>query len=307
MLIDKSSHDIIVVSYPPGAGGYFLYTAITRYAKGAVYVEMPGLVFGAKGDCHTAELYTPVMWHHPDEYDLELSSWITAQDVEHNKVVVICDHGDCYDEGYQYLRSHFPHAKIVRTVLDTDMTHVVARSGTEKPSPNIDMIQYHRDMYQQTDRSWSLRGWFKNMVRFPTSESVYQWLQRWRPACQPDVVNFSIRHLVYPELHGVARLIEDLGMTVRDACGLQDFCWQYQQANLKYFNWLIEWPGIYQALQAGQDLDLSHITDIYDQCMIDLRIESIWNLRLPDRDDEWFRSTEEIARCICWPYYTSGG
>jgi hypothetical protein len=299
MLIDKDSHDIIVISYPPGAGGYFLYTAITRYAQGAVHLGMPGFRFGDHGDCHHTELYIPVMWHHPDEYDLVLSK-IKAQDITYNKIVVICDHGPCYDEHYQYLRSHFPQAKIVRTVLDTDMVHIVARSATEKPQSGTDMIQMHRVIYQNTQPPVPFRRWLKDMIKSPVPGGVYDSLQRWQPVYQKDVVDFSIRHFVYPEQDGVARLIEDLGMTVRDQDGLRDFCRQYQQANLKYYRWLLAWPSIRQALESGQDVDLSHITDVYDRCMIDLRIESTWNLQLPDQEN-WFQNTREIRRWICWP------
>jgi len=301
MIVDKSSANIIVVSYPAGAGGYFIYTAITRYAKGAVYLEMPKFQFGENGHCHNAQKYTPVMWHQPDRYDLVLSNDLEQSQVENHKVVVIADHGDLYDQDYQHLRGHFPNAKIVRTVIDREMIFAVGRAAVEKPAGgNINDI--NRDAWSKSSQNGQpFRQWCKNLMQDWSSYDLHRQLGRWTPVNQQGVLNFSVRHFACPEYRGIEKLILMLGLTVRDPEGLYDFCTAYREANLRYYRCFLETQRVLQYLSTGQELDLSHITDIYDQLVIEYHIEHKWNCQLPDNRDTWFQNTQEIQKLIAWP------
>lgn len=288
MLIDKLSNNIIVISYPVGGGGYFVYTALAMYGRGVAHPTMEQFDFDSRGTCHRSVVATPIFRALPDDYALKISK-MRSQEVQGKKILVLSDHEDLIDVDYAHTRQHFPNATIVRITVDQDTADVIYRTAYEKPRDQ-DLIQTLQQQHALSDQHHSsLRSWMRQHFRNRLS-----WFQQhWQPVQIPGVINFPMKKLIFPERGGVAQLIRDLSLSVSGPVALAELCHRYRDANLRYYRWMLEWPDILSAIKNSQDQPLDHITDIYDQTMIDLRIERNWNCQLPDSPD-WFQNTRQI-------------
>ena len=97
---------MILISYPSGGFGHFVYHALTEFANNTYKPDNKDFYFDALGTSHGTVKYIPVYFHDPEDYSYELPD----TDLE---CLLLCDNG-IDNDGYKKINEFFPRAKKIK-------------------------------------------------------------------------------------------------------------------------------------------------------------------------------------------------
>lgn len=286
MIFDTAGKNIILVSYPSGGFGNFIYYILTKFADQTVKVPNIGFNLSADGNSHDVTKYTEVYVNNPTEYIPNISV-----DPEDKKILVLCDNG-ILDDKYSKIKTVFPNATIVRIVIDPAVRPVIYQTCIIKAmKKDINTInQSHVDSsWIDADTEYAQR---ENFTLF-----YHNWSIGWQESA--DSINLSLEDLIIDPIETIIKLINNLGMQLVDKDSLGLVVKDWVTANAKYFS--IYWSAkrIMQALTSGKHIDISDITDLHEQGYINYCIETKYHVTIPVYDyKDWFKSTAEISNMI---------
>lgn len=286
MIFDTAGKNIILVSYPAGGFGNFIYYILTKFADQTVKVPNIGFNLSADGNSHDVTKYTEIYYHDPTEYIPNISI-----DPEDKKILVLCDNGILEDK-YSKIKTVFPNATIVRIVIDPAVRPVIYQTCiTKAMKKDINTInQSHVDSsWTDADTEYAQR---ENFTLF-----YHNWPFGWQESA--DNINLSLEDLIIDPIETIIKLINNLGMQLVDKDSLGLVVNDWVTANAEYFS--IYWSAkrIMQALTSGKHIDISDITDLHEQGYINYCIETKYHVTIPVYDyKDWFKSTAEISNMI---------
>jgi hypothetical protein len=287
MIFDTNSSDVILISYPSGGFGNFLYHVLTEFVNETVDVDNNAFNFDSVGKSHNTVKYTEVYHRDPDPYIPN----ITVTNSENKKILVLCDNGILNDQ-YEQVRKTFPNAPIIRMCIDEQVKPVIYQTciakalGSSLESENYVQVEMH---WQDANEDYAKR---ENFTLF-----YHNWPFGWQK--QQGCINFDIGELVVNPTGAIVKLVSALGLTLIDTDALSKFCSQWLQINQSYFKLFVLWHNIKRSLTSNFDIDISHVRDLHEQGYINYCIESQFNVTIPVYDyKDWFSSTNEIRKLI---------
>lgn len=157
MKFDNKSDKAIVIMYPTGGYGNFLYKILTEHFESTVKINSPNFVFSDTGDSHKFKKYTEVfalgtaMYTHTlksFKYDFQITNPLVLEQIKQNKhFLILADVGNTADN-VKFLKTFFPNAKIVRVYAETfEEKFVVWANCIYKSVRNLDEEIYKTSMH----------------------------------------------------------------------------------------------------------------------------------------------------------------
>lgn len=301
MNFDTNSNNVILISYPPGGFGNFLYHVLSEFANDTVKVlKNVNFKFDESGNSHLTTKYTHVYFHNPDCYDSTLTQDVNIVD---KKILVLADHGDNNtDHEYVKTKSFFPNAQILRVCVDQDTKHIIHRAIIEKGAGKD---------YEEENLTHAKQYWGDNLTDFDIRENYtlmfhhddqthrFKDINLWSDIDCSGIVNVSLSALIRDPVRCITSVIQKLGMKVVDYNRLEYFCTEWKNKNKKYFSSFEHWSQIQDGLDNNVNQSLSHVTSIYDQAYINYRIECLYNIVIPVYDYRfWFEDVSSIRHMI---------
>jgi hypothetical protein len=286
-LFDVTSSRIILLSYPAGGFGNFIFHALTEYVDQTVKVDN-NFEFSINGNSHSTNKYTNTYYHEPNVYVPNINV-----DPGDSRILVLCDNGITNDS-YDKLSYVFPNAQIIRVVIDDEVRPIIYKTCIIK-ALNSDILIENKNQvishWSDADQAYAIR---ENFTLF-----YHNWPFHWEPSSMENVINFSLKKLIDDPVAAIADAAHELGLTVIHRDRLIEFSNEWFEANKKYFEIYTNWGQIDQALTNQHSMSLSHITDIHDQGYINYCIERKYSVIIPVYDyKEWFADTSEILTMV---------
>lgn len=286
MIFDTSSNDIILISYPSGGYGHFLYYILSEFADQTVKLSNNQLIFSDDGNSHSIVKYTNTYFMDPAEYYPQCD--IDPQD---NKVLVLCDNGINNDK-YDKIKLVFPNATIIRMVIDPAVRPIIYQTCVVKA-----MRQDFNDNHSEHIKN----NWSNSAEDYAQRENFTLLYHDWSYGWEPNelTVNLSFEKLLIQPIDTIKELINQLGMQIVNESKLKTVLDDWFTANEKYFNVYFHSKLILTALENKENIDISHITDLHEQGYINYCIEQRYNIEIPVYDyRDWFQSSEQIQQII---------
>ena len=300
-IYDATSQDIILISYPPGGFGHFIYYVLSEFADRTVKIDNSQFKFSADGNSHSALEYTNAFWHEPDDYDLKL---LRTVDVSGKKILVRCDPGLKIPGDLVYTKTDkiFPNATVIRNILNDNTAFLIYDMASKKIVDN-DIFQSCEELINLnwSDRSenYARREFYTLAYKNLKLNKIFSNLCRWRFLDKPNLINFSLEDLIADPYQSICSLIKRLDMKVVQESKLKTLCADWSKQHLIYTFSYSLWPQIEHALDTNLNFDLSNITDLKTQGYINYRIEEKFNIKIPVYDyKNWFKDVIEINEMI---------
>lgn len=289
-LFDTASENIILISYPSGGFGNFIYHVLTNYADRTVKIKKNNFTFSSTGDSHNTKKYTNVYYHDQLNYQPLIDDDV---DIQNKKILVLCDNGISNDS-YTCVNKVFPNAKIVRTTITHLTRPVIYQTCVIKAmrSNEIEENQAHvANYWQDYNETYALRENFTLLYHnWPFSN---KWL------ADSQCVNLNLESLITDTYNTLVQLIQNLQMQVINESGLQEVIMRWQHVNKEYFQVYYNCKKIAHALDNYINIDLTDITNLHDQGYINYWIEQKHNITIPVYDyKNWFSNTCELRKVI---------
>jgi hypothetical protein len=300
-LYDTTSRDIILISYPPGGFGHFIYYVLSEFADRTVKIDNSQFKFSGGGNSHSALEYTNVFWHDPDAYDLKL---LATVDVSDRKILVRCDPGLKIPGDLVYTKTDkiFPNATVIRNILNDNTAFLIYDMALKKIVDN-DIFQSCEESinlnWSDSSENYARREFYTLAYRNLKSNKIFSNLCRWQFLDKPNLINFSLEDLIADPYQSICSLIKRLDMKVVQESKLKTLCAEWSEKHLSYTVSYSLWPQIEHALDTNLNFDLSNITDLKTQGYINYRIEEKFNIKIPVYDyKNWFKDIHEINEMI---------
>lgn len=201
---DPTSSEIILITYPPGGFGNFVYHLLTEFAEQTVKPNNSTFAFSKAGNSHSTKKYTVSYSHNPLMYRPYIDSDVDTVD---KKILVLVDN-EWHDNEYTKLREVFPNAKIVRMCSEPSIYPVVCALVTAK-TQGIDA-----NLYCPPD--------YKGAGKFAPIESA-------------NVVNVAIRDFILDPVETFYKLTQGLGLTVINTKQLHTLIAEWRTTHRLYF------------------------------------------------------------------------
>lgn len=285
MIFDTTRTDIILVSYPSGGFGNFIYHALTEHAALTVKYSSK-FSFSETGNSHGRAHYCNTYYKDPTSY---LPSIINDC---YGKILVLCDNG-ILNDSYHKINTVFPNATIVRLVIDKAARPVIYRTMIEKALESN--LSVNAEPHIQTN-------WSDSNEDYATRENFtlmyHSWEYGWEYNTSQNIVNVPLLELITKPTECITKLINKLHDTVIHPARLQELCNTWLTANNKYFAVFYIWQKLNLALDNGTNYQLT-VTDLHDQGYLNYCIESKFNVIIPVYDyKDWFTSSTDIIEMI---------
>lgn len=286
MIFDTASSDIILISYPSGGFGNFIYHILTEFANETVKVDNSTFKFDSTGRSHQSTKYTEIYYKDPLVY-------IPTIAVEHNnkKILVLCDNG-INNDNYTKINKNFPNATIVRLVISNAVRPIIYQTCMIKASEKniVDTNSNHiAANWTDANESYAIR---ENFTLF-----YHNWPFAWNK--DDNTINVELEDLITNPISTIETLINTMNMTVINHEALNQSLRDWLVANSSYFAIYTNTNIIMQAIKDKEPFDITNITDLHEQGYINYCIEKEFNVIIPVYDyKDWFKSTKEINNMI---------
>jgi len=281
-MIDDST--VVLISYPSGGFGNFLYHALTEHSSNTAKALNSEFKFNSAGNSHQTQKYTKVYFNDPAEYDTIISDYIKT-------TLILCDNVRNI-HSYRNVRKIFPTAQIVRATISEAARPIVYQTCIIKASQSC-VLSETADIVKS--------GWTDSEQDYAARENFtllyHNWMFNWEPI--DNVINVNIEQLVLDPVQTLCNLIVQLGGQVVNKVGLVELCQQWNKVNLIYFEVYFNWIKIEQALDSNNHIDVSNITSLHEQGYLNYCIEKKFNVIIPVYDyRNWFNTTSDIIEMV---------
>ncbi len=141
---DPNNANAVVVMYPTGGYGNFLYMLLSQYIDSTVKVSQLQFKFSKTGNSHSVvkhvESFLLGKNYRDFKYSYEINSTEVAEQISQGKQFLIL--GDMGNRGdhVKFLRKYFPKAKIVRVYASTFQEKLVVWFNCMTKSMNVDEL-----------------------------------------------------------------------------------------------------------------------------------------------------------------------
>lgn len=286
MIFDTASSNIILISYPSGGFGNFIYHILTEFANETVEVDNSTFKFNDAGNSHQSTKYTEIYYKDPLVYTATIS--VKANN---KKILVLCDNGIDNDK-YTKINEIFPNATIVRLVISDAVRPIIYQTCMIKAAEEniVDSNSNHiSDHWSDAGESYAIRENFTLLY--------HNWPWAWQQ--NDTTINVELEDLITNPISTIETLINTLNMTVINQEVLNQSIRDWLVANSSYFAIYTNTNIIMQAIKDKEPIDITNITDLHEQGYINYCIEKEFNVIIPVYDyKDWFKSTNEINTMI---------
>lgn len=285
-MIDKHESDAVLINYPSGGFGFFLYGVLT-ICTNQFCSRDTDIGMSPTGDSH--QLSLSVQAWKPDETDFKfvVSDWAT--DIEKPHLLLI-DLG-ITDGRIAPVRKRFPTNKIIRICIDPDGKSIIMQTCLHKAQRKT-----KQDFYSLKD--WEQREEISLIYHHADSNPGY-YLNNYEPINDDNILNIPVTWFFFNFQEILKRIEEFLQITIDKARALE-LHELFLEKNLTYAQALLWSKKIMNSLSSGSVIDVTGCNSIHDQGYINYCIEKHFNIKEipPYTYRNWFKTTAEIHSMI---------
>ena len=275
--------NVILISYPSGGFGNFIFHVLTTFSTNTYKVDNQ-FDFSITGNSHKTIKYAGVYFMDPNNYILQIPD-------PNKKTLVLCDNGITNDS-YTKIEKTFPGATIVRLCISVPARPIIYQTCIIKAKQDTllnENASHIATNWSDSDEAYAIRENFTFLY--------HNWNFGWGPI--DGVINVDIEKLITNPVDVLCKLIVDIGGEVNDLDGLSELCVKWKELNQQYFKIYQDWQNIESALAQNNNIDLSNLIDLHSQGYINYCIERKFNVIIPVYDyRHWFKNTNEILEMI---------
>lgn len=293
MTFDTNSDKIIVIHYPSGGFGNFLFHVLTEFAKETVKIDNYKFDFSQTGNSHATKKYTKVFFHNPDQYYPLIS---TKVEINNNYILVLSDAGTGKaGENLQKVKSTFPNSQIIKVLLN-NLSKVVLYKAIQTKIKKCqwgngeEIHQHHIENFNEIITDFEIREHYTMIY--------HEWDIAWTTP-EPGIFNLDYEGLIVDPYSTLCDLINHLGLTVINHNQLINLCTKWKESNQHIFEIYFVWQKINSALDQKQNIQIDKSLNLHDQGYINYCIEKKFNVIIPVYDYRyWFDTTADIKKMI---------
>jgi hypothetical protein len=265
---------IYCIWYPSGGYGHFVNAILSLHGDGFTRPNN-SITFSANGNAHSLNLVVPKYFHDQPYPEIVFDNATNYS--------VLIDNGinNC---GKKFLNT-FSNSKVIKMYYDDLSWPVVAKTLIIKASQSSLKQELTVDSNWPSTEPWAIREKYSLYLKEHTLRSAW--------TTDSECYNLNVSTLMsYQTLKDFINNI----VKVSEFESLYNNWWQL---NCKYFSPIIEAVNIINAISLGQNLDLNHITDIWDQAVINYILSIKLDIDVPVNDYlNWFQDTNQISKLL---------
>lgn len=268
---------IYCIWYPSGGFGHFINGMLSLHGENFKRPIAKDIKFSSTGNSHALDLIAPKYYLDPEHYSFDF-------DPSYNYSVLV-DNG-INNEGQKF-KSFFPTAQTIKICYDDISWPVVARTMIDKAMrSSISKEIVVDDSKWNSNSPWELREKYFLFLR------DHPLRQQWKPSLED--ANLLINDMF--EYNQLVSKINNAGIPLTDCKSLWD---QWFQNNEKYIKPVIDAQSIINNLKNNLNLDLSSITDVWNQAVLYYFLWITFEKEVPHNDyANFFKDTDTIQEWL---------
>lgn len=269
---------ICCIWYPSGGFGHYVNGVISLYAPGFARPGHGSIEFSALGNSHQLPLVAPKYIHDKDHYDFEFEPGLNYS--------VLIDNG--IDNRSEKFKSLFPNASIIKITYNDLSWPVVAKTSIIKAIGDemFSHLKPETDLWADADQPWAQREKFFLYLRDGEFRDKWQ--------ASKDCTNLDVM-----DIYDYPTLSQTLMSLLGPMPDFSDLHQEWKQANKDYFDVVFLAQDVLKCLRNNQDMDISHITDLWTQAVINYFIWLEYSYEIPVNDfANWFTNTRQIYELL---------
>jgi hypothetical protein len=269
---------IYCVWYPSGGFGHFINAVLSLHGENFVRPSNQ-LVFSDNGNSHSLDLAVPKYFHNlPYSFVFDQSK---------NYSVLIDNGINNLDQSFL---NNFPNSTVIKVCYNNISWPIIAQTMIVKAinSSLESELATSTDLWPG-DEDWALRE--KYFLYLKDHELRTAWV----PSDMSNSHSLDMLTLIdYQKFYNY--LVTLVQIKVTDFKPLHE---QWHKANYKYFFPVIESLKIINAIKNQQHIDISHISSLWDQAVVNYFLNLEFGIEVPANDyADWFRTTEQISKIL---------
>lgn len=267
---------IYCIWYPSGGFGHYINSVMSWHGCNFIRPKNKPS-FGSNGNSHQMDLVLPTCFKNTWDYDSSL--------VDPNKnYSVLIDNG-INDESKNFIK-FFKDSKIIKICYSDQTWPIVAKTQIIKASHDTLENQLIVDENWPCRDAWAIREKYFLYLRDHTLRHA------WRPTENCNFLNLRAL-LDYKEF---VNELQALGIICDNFSELHT---SMLEKNYQYFSGVLNAEKIIAALKNNQYLDISNITDLWDQAVINYFIQIEFGVEVPANTyANWFTDTKEMIQLL---------
>jgi hypothetical protein len=267
---------IYCIWYPSGGFGHFVNAVLTLHGNN--FARPTNTVsFSQAGDLHQLDLVLPKYFHN-QQYQLPL--------IDSNKnYSVLVDNG-INDESTTFKKVFTDSAKVIKICYDDHSWPIVARTSINKAmKTDLNSALPLGDNWNVSD-PWAVREKYFLYLRDHPLRNC------WRL----DSAVFSLTIDTLLNYQNLKKSLDAFEIDCDNFENLHNLMISNNQVYLSGVNYA---DNVINAIKNNIYMDLSHITDLWDQAVINYFIQYNFNFEVPANTyANWFSNTSEISRLL---------
>lgn len=270
---------IYCVWYPAGGFGTYISSVLDRYGKNFVRPSESDFVFSPTGNSHLNEKVVPVYRDRiANRYQIKL-------DHSQGNYSVLIDNG-VNSESTKFL-SVFPNAHVIKICYDDKSWPTLVQTLIVKAMNKTleSEIMPDQNKWDCAD-DWAVR------------EKYFLFLieNQLRCAWKPDDISTSLDVGQIWNYTSLVNFFSSIGIEVEN---FEHKHQKWQQANQQYFTPAHQAQYIVQCVKNRQEVDLTHITDLWQQAVVNYYVLLDFGVTVPANTyANWFQNTKQIWEMI---------
>jgi len=291
--LDPTTDKLLLVHYPAGGFGHFLYYLLTQHAKETALTPSY-LKFSDTGDAHRQTRYFPDYMHdyRPDfSYSLKSMVFLSDDSIK----VLVCDNGTEAD--MTTMKKNFPNARILRVCIEPESRLTLLKLGAQKSLRMSVTDWVTRDILPKCKsiEPMIFSQWAIHKATWWAADKYYI---KWHPIRDPNIVNLSLTNFLLDPIKEFEHVCSQLNLTVVNYDKLISIIDQWKEIHAEYLCLPIGWQRIEHALDLGENLDLSFVDDWYTRANVFYNVCKKYNLRVPVTTFNYDPCSKEVQHRI---------
>jgi len=262
---------IYCVWYPSGGFGHYMNAVLSLYGRNFVRPKND-VKFGNTGDLHQLDLIMP-RYYHNEEYP--------TVDIDPNQnYSVLIDNG-INDESIIF-KKRFLDSTVIKICYSDKSWPIVAKTLIVKAMNSKLDSELKLDQCWPESADWAVR------------EKYFLYL-RDHPLRQCWKSDSSCNNLFLDSLldyNSLQNFINSIGISINNFESLHNSMLNHNQSHFYGVQWA---DRIIQAIENDQHIDIGHVTDLWDQSVVNYFIHLRYGFEVPaNTQSNWFQNTKQI-------------
>jgi hypothetical protein len=259
------------VWYPSGGFGHYINAVLSLYGNNFVRPKN-AVIFGKTGDLHQLDLSLPKYFH-----DQHYPPITTNNDQNY---CVLIDNG--INNESTIFKKIFLESKTIKICYTNRSWPIVAHTMIVKAMQTDLNSELSLEHGWSQSEPWAIRE--KYFLYLRDHALRYQW--------QPDPTCYNLLLESLLDYHSLQSFINSTGIVCENFKTLHNSMLDHNQS---YFYGISVADKIIHAIETDQHISTEHITNLWDQAVVNYFIQLQYGVEVPANDwANWFQSTKQI-------------